>query len=125
MEELLPLNFYYSAPVDFEHKNYLILNYLAKVDKSYGDLILSPYLLWTEKLTKEIKDFNSSYIEFRNSLKKDMIGFNYTTGIQYSKINTLKELEEIIQIVDYSLPLLESRIQLGYRLNNRYPQLLY
>lgn len=122
---LLPLNFYYSDPIDFEHKHLLLLGYLHRLDESYGLHKLSPYLLWTEKLVDEIKTFASNYKEMSSKMKRRIIGFSWQTGIIYEDQERLNELEEVMEIAQYSLPQLESRIQLGYRLNNKYPQFLY
>ena len=35
------------------------------------------------------------------------------------------EIKIIFEIVDYSTPLLESKIKLGYKLLDKYPQILY
>ena len=40
---------FYEPPIDFEHKHYLLLQYLSDIDKSYSLLKLSPYLLHTEE----------------------------------------------------------------------------
>ena len=73
---MLSLDWFCQVPLDFEHKNYLLLQYLKLVDDSFSVRKLSPYLLWTEKLVKELVDF-------------------------------------------------QSKIDLGYKLLNKYPQLLF
>ena len=118
---MLSLDFYYQAPIDFEHKNYLLLSYLSELDIAFSEHHLSPYLLWTEKLIMELNNFDKILASFESSLKKEIISFN---PIIYSKIEN-KEIKEIYEIVDYSKPLLESKIKIGYKLFNKYPQLLY
>ena len=122
---LLPLDFYILPPIDWEHKNYILLDYLSHVDASYAIMKLSPYLLWTDKLLNEVKRFNSEYKKFDASLKKDIVLFDFVKGIKYSEIKKPEQMQEVLDIVAYSIPLLESRIQLGYTLNNRNPQFLY
>ena len=121
---MLDINWYYTIPIDFEYKNYILLNYLSEIDASYAQHKLSPYLLYTEKMIIELNNFNHSLFDLKLSLKKDILGFN-SKGIIYSKPETIKEIEEIKEIVEYSLPLLESKIKVGYKLFNKYPQLLY
>lgn len=125
MEYLLPLNFYALPPIDFEHKQLLLSHYLYRLDESYGLHKLSPYLLWTEKLVEEIKTFSENYRYMTANLKRDIVGFSWETGIKYQEQEKIKELEEVMEIAKYALPQLESRIQLGYKLNNKYPQFLY
>jgi hypothetical protein len=73
----------------------------------------------------EIKLFGKEYKSLSSNLRRRIVGFSWTKGIQYEEGDRLNELEEVMEIVQYSLPQLESRVQLGYRLNNKYPQFLY
>ena len=122
---MLELFWFGQKPWDFEHKNFLLLHYLSLVDESYSRKKLSPYLLWTEKLVIDIKMFNKNYGDFKNELKKDIIGFSWEGGIQYSEVEPLKEIGVILEIIDYALPQLEERIQVGYKLHKRFPQFLF
>jgi hypothetical protein len=101
------------------------LAYLHRLDESFGLHKLSPYLLWTEKLVDEIKVFGSNYRYMQANLKRSIVGFSWESGIKYEEQEKINELEEVMEIVQYSLPQLESRVQLGYKLNNKYPQFLY
>ncbi len=121
---MLSLDWYSRAPIDFEHKNYLLLDYIMKVDESYSNLKLSPYLLWTEKLVMDMEIFITSHNNFKSEMRKtfDRIeGFS----IVYKDTDVPKEVLEILEIVDYSKPILESKVQLGYKLFKKYPQLLF
>ena len=73
---MLELDWYCQTPLDFEHKNYLLLQYLKSIDDSYSSHILSPYLLWTEKLVSELKDFASKSSFLESSLRRDMISID-------------------------------------------------
>jgi hypothetical protein len=94
------------------------------MDESYANLKLSPYLLYTEKLIAELKHFNTNMLVFKHNVKKDMIGFTWK-GIIFSEPEIIKEVEEINELVEYSMPILDSKIKLGYKLFKKYPQLLY
>ena len=122
---MLNLDFFYTSPIDFEYKNYILLDYLSQIDASYASHILSPYLLHTEKLITEIELFKTNIELFKSNIKKDIVGFSWNTGPIFSKVETSDELSEIIEIVDYSKPLLECKLKLGYKLFKKYPQLLY
>ena len=121
---MLDLNWYYKIPIDFEYKNYILLGYLSEIDISFSERKLSPYLLYTEKLITELNHFNNNLENFKKSLKKEIISFNWN-GIIYSEIETIKEIEDISELIEYSIPLLNSKIILGYKLFKKYPQLLY
>lgn len=121
---MLQLQWYIESPIDFEYKNYILLDYLSKLDNSYSVLKLSPYLLWTEKLVEDMNIFKINYNYFNKSIKREI---NFISGyeINYKKIDQPKEVIEIIDILDYSLPILESKIKMGYKLLDKYPQILY
>jgi hypothetical protein len=117
-------NFYYQTPIDFEYHQYLILDYSSKVDASYALHILSPYLLHTEKIIKNITIFRNNLNTFEKSLHKDIISFD-NFKIEYSTIDKPNELNTILEIIEFSLPILNDKLKLGYKLFKKYPQLLY
>jgi hypothetical protein len=123
---MLQLDWFCQTPLDFEHKNYLLLQYLKSIDDSYSSHILSPYLLWTEKLVFELKDFTSKSSILESSLRREMISIDLLRmKIIRKDIEKNDEIKIIFEIVDYSTPLLESKIKLGYKLLDKYPQILY
>lgn len=123
---MLQLDWYCQTPLDFEHKNYLLLQYLKSIDDSYSSHILSPYLLWTEKLVNELKDFTSKSLRLESSLKGDIVSFDLIKmQIVRKKIEKNDEIKIIFEVVEYSTPLLESKIKLGYKLLDKYPQILF
>jgi hypothetical protein len=123
---MLELDWYCQTPLDFEHKNYLLLQYLKSIDDSYSSHILSPYLLWTEKLVSELKDFASKSSFLESSLRRDMISIDLVKmQIIRKNIERNDEIKIIFEIVEYSTPLLQSKIKLGYKLLDKYPQILY
>jgi hypothetical protein len=121
---MLSLDFFYTSPIDFEYKNYILLDYLSQIDKSFAIHNLSPYLLHTEKLIGELEVFRMNMKLFEKEIKRDIIGFS-KTGIIYSEIKTPDKLKEVIEIIEFSKPLLDGKLKLGYKLFEKYPQLLY
>lgn len=121
---MLSLNWYAEAPIDFEHKNYLLLDYAMKVDEAYASLRLSPYLLWTERLVGDMDAFVASYRGFRSSVPRRLEGVEDGVPV-WSELETPPLFSDLIDIIEYSRPVLESKIRVGYRLFERYPQILY
>lgn len=121
---MLGLNWFMSEPIDFEHKNYLLLSYVSEVENSYSVKRLSPYLLWTEKLVSELKIFKENIQNFEGSIRREIIGVS-RSGLIYEEIKKPQKLDELIEIVDYSKPILESKLEVGYKLFKKYPQVLY
>lgn len=123
---MLNLDWFYQCPIDFEHKNYLLLQYLKSVDDNYSQHILSPYLLWTEKLVKELKDFRKKVVEIESNIKTDIQSVDFLKmQIVRKEIEKNDEIKIIFEVVDYSTPILESKVKLGYKLLDKYPQILF
>lgn len=123
---MLKLDWYIEHPIDFEYKNYVLLDYLQLVDKSFQVHQLSPYLLWTEKLVSELAQFNLRKTLFLKQTEKKEIEF-LDGKIKFitTKINDDQTLKLVTEIVEYSFPILDSKVKLGYKLLEKYPQLLY
>jgi hypothetical protein len=116
---------FYEPPIDFEHKNYLLLQYLSDIDKSYSLFRLSPYLLRTERLIGSMKIFREDLKKQKSLIVGRMIGFSFQRGIIREDVEDIPEMEEISEIVDYSIPLLDSKVKMGYKLLKKYPQVLF
>lgn len=123
---MLSLDWFCQVPLDFEHKNYLLLQYLKLVDDSFSVHKLSPYLLWTERLVKELIDFQTKSDTFEMNLRTDIKSIDLVNlKIIRKEIKKNNEIEIVFETVEYSTPLLQSKINLGYKLLNKYPQLLF
>jgi hypothetical protein len=123
---MLQLDWYFQTPLDFEQKNYLLLQYLKSVDDSYSVHVLSPYLLWTEKLVKELNEFKLKTQFIESNLKKDIESIDLVNmRIIRREVQKNEEIKVVFEIVEYSAPILESKIKLGYKLLNKYPQILF
>lgn len=122
---MLKFDWYAENPIDFEHKNYVLLSYLQEIDNSYSQKKLSPYLLHTENLVFEMKKFLIVERDFRCNFPQKIIGFTFKEGIKREEFEIDSQLKEIIEIVDYSIPLLDTKIKMGYFLLKKYPQILF
>jgi hypothetical protein len=123
---MLSIDWYCQTPLDFEHKNYLLLQYLKIVDDSFSVKVLSPYLLHTERLVKELKEFAHKSQLLENHLRRDIESIDLLNWkIIRKEIQKNDEIKVVFEVVDYSTPLLESKITLGYKLLDKYPQVLF
>jgi hypothetical protein len=123
---LLDLSWYYKNPIDFEYKQWILFAYLKKVDDAFYSKIFSPWLLHTEKLSEDMK-LSLQYLEgFKNGLIKKSILFSFEgICIVENKPVSNKEIEIVEEIVKFSIPLLDQRIDLGRKLHSQYPTILY
>jgi hypothetical protein len=123
---MLSIDWYCQTPLDFEHKNYLLLQYLKIVDDSFSVKVLSPYLLHTERLVKELKEFAHKSQLLENHLRRDIESIDLLNWkIIRKEVQKNDEIKVVFEVVDYSTPLLESKITLGYKLLDKYPQVLF
>jgi hypothetical protein len=126
MDSLLEIDWYFTTPIDFEHKQYKLFSYLKECDESFYSHIFSPYLLHTEKLVVEMGFTLENIRNFEKSTTKKSV-FASLEGLYIKDIPVpkMEELEAIEEIINFSLPLLNQRIDLGNKLIKRYPGLLY
>jgi len=119
---LIPVNWYIQSPIDFEHKQYVLFAYLQEVDNTYVNKVVSPHLLHLEKLEKDI-------IKFKTAIKDMEVGFEKQKYLYFEdtyKIDLSNSiLSEVKDIVEFSIPQIKSRIQVGYKIASKYKQLLY
>jgi len=122
MENLLSVTWFAESPIDFEHKQYLLFAYLQKVESSFLEKKLSPHLLHLEKLTDELIGFRSSFTIIKKNFDKNR--YLYFDNIKLEGEND-ELILEISEIVDFSIPQLEPRIKMGYKILEKNKQILF
>jgi hypothetical protein len=123
--ELLQLDWYYQPPIDIEHKQYKLFSYLKTIDEAFYDHHFSPYLLHTEKLVEEMRISLLTINNFSKSLTKKSLVFSWEGLYLKDDAPSLKDLDIVVDILDFSIPLLDQRIDLGKKLHRRFPTVLY
>lgn len=123
---MLKIDWYLEQPLEFEYKNYILLDYIQSVDKSFQLHKLSPYLLWTEKLLNELTEFETKRKLFISNFDKSSIIIeNGKISLINKSIEQPESIKIITEIIEYSSPILQSKVNMGYKLLNKYPQILY
>lgn len=107
--DTLSSTWYCEEPIDFEHKQYIILGYLQKVDSLYLKKIVSPHLLFLEKMAIDMELFKGNLNAFKFEVTKNdyVYLFDKKTDLRNPHLN------EVIDIIDYSLPLIKLRVENG------------
>ncbi len=123
MIDILPIGWYFESPIDYEHKQYVLLGYLLKVDSSFLEKQLSPHLLHLEKLTKELLEFENSFVDIKKKFDKNRYIYFSDNSMLVGEDNIL--IYEIKEIVDFSIPQIRTRIDLGYKILGKNSQVLY
>ena len=124
MVELLPMDWYLISPIDYEFKQYTILSYLQKVDSDFIIKKLSPHLLHMESMIKDMENFNESLVDMRKKFDKQryFLVFDDNPKLVGEKNILVEEIEEVVH---FSLPLIKNRIDLGYSILRKNKQVLY
>ena len=122
MDELLPLKWYFESPIDFEYKEYVLLAYLQKVENSFYKRLLSPHLLHMEKMVDELLAFQSSYGQIQNDFNKNRYVYFEDTKLQGEDNKLITEIREL---VEFSIPQVQNRIDYGYTVLRKHNQLLF
>ena len=122
METLLPLTWYVETPIDFEYKQYILYAYLQRVDFDFFNKSLSPHLLHMEKLMDELFYVSASFKMIKNDFDKNR--YVYFQNVKLEGEDN-KLIYEIRDIVEFSIPQIESRIKSGYKILERNKQILF
>lgn len=124
--ELLSLTWWMESPIDYEYRQYILLDYLQKIEKHFYNKDFSPYLLHTEKLYEEmevslqfIKKFEESITITKLTIKNEALGW------ETSKPVSIDELEEIKKILEFSIPRVKEKVKLGKELWKATPTILW
>ena len=120
---LISITWYFEPPIDFEFKQYVLLSYLQIVDQSFIEKRLSPHYLYLEKILEELYFFNTSFKEMEKNFNKNRyIYFNDNSKLEGENNDLLFEIKNI---VDFSIPQINSRIDLGKIILKKNKQILY
>jgi hypothetical protein len=123
MVEKLPINWYIESPIDLEYKQYILFSYLQKVENSFINKIVSPHLLHMEKMITDMKNFEKNIITLRNDFDKNRYIYLFTNEkLEGENDKIIYEIEELI---DFSIPQVQTRINHGYKILEKNKQILY
>lgn len=124
--ELLKLTWWMEEPIDYEYKQYILLDYLQKIEKLFINREFSPYLLHTEKLYEEMAISLEFIDNFEEEMTKNTLVFTQTgVEMEESKLPTIKELEEMKLVLKFSVPLLKEKVKFGKNLWKENPTILW
>jgi hypothetical protein len=120
---LISTTWYFEPPIDFEYKQYVLLSYLQVVDKSFIEKKLSPHYLYLEKILNELYIFNESFDGIKKTFDRNRyIYFNDNYKLEGENNQIIYEIKEI---VDFSIPQVTNRIDLGKTILKKNKQILY
>ena len=95
-----------SSPIDLEHKQYILLDFLQSVREDFTLDVLYPWLSEVQKQHADLTAFNHEKHELQEKFKK-VKKFNFETyEIEYEYDNSwiTKDFAEVSNIVEFSTP---------------------
>lgn len=122
MNNILSLTWYVESPIDFEYKQYILFDYLQKVDHNFHEKVLSPYLLHMEKLVDELQSFNASFNMLKSQFDKNRYIYFENTKLEGEDDSIILEIKDL---VEFAIPQIEPRIKTGYYILKRNKQILF
>ena len=123
MIDIIPITWYIDEPIDFEFKQYTLLAYLQKVDESFLYKRLSPHLLHMEEMIMDMFMFRESFVDMRKKFNKNRYIFFKENPKLEGENNLI--IEDIREIVEFSIPQIETRVNLGNYILQKNKQVLY
>jgi len=115
----LEFNFFTDAPLDFELKKYKVLDYSVKVDALYVNLEFSPWLLKNKMLLLDLKNFINNLETTRRNLTHKRLEFSNNTMFYKAEFpKTIQSLENIEEIIVYSIPIIQRSNDFGTDLSS-------
>ena len=123
MGQIIPITWYTESPIDFEHKQYVLLSYLQIVDSSFIQKKLSPHFLHMEKMVVDMLKFQQSFELMKKRFDKERYIFFDDNPKLINEKNIL--VEEINEIIEFSIPQIRTRIDLGGSILKKTNQVLF
>lgn len=109
---MLTINWITEGHLDYEYKKYQVLAYLQKVKKDFDQKILYPTFSELLMHFKNLGDLKAALEKMQNSFKKNLSGLVYQhpvlKAIYENPIEDPEFLNELDQILNFSLPLFQS-----------------
>tara|TARA_R110002020_G_scaffold470379_1_gene696221 strand:- start:604 stop:1032 length:429 start_codon:yes stop_codon:yes gene_type:complete len=124
--ELLKLTWWMDDPIDYEYKQYILLDYLQKIERNFYNKDFSPYLLHTEKLYEEMAICLEFIEAFEESITTNELVFDEGgLGWKQNTPPSIKEIEEMKMVLRFSIPKIKEKVNLGKELWKNSPTILW
>lgn len=123
MVEPLPITWYTESPIDFEYKQYILFAYLQEVERSFVNKVVSPHLLHMERMIIEMINFEGMMNDYARQFERHRYIYLFKDQNRIFENNEI--LEEVKEIIEFSIPQLDSRIKFGYKVLEKNKQILY
>ena len=105
--------------LDFEYKKYLLLDFVQHTDKAFQQTKLYPALSQLMRHYSSLKTLKERQSNTSESFPKRLLGFDPATlKLQIEEHQNNPILDEVMEIVDYALPVFSDKIHDGQTIYN-------
>ncbi len=99
--------------IDLEYKSYVLLAYLKDVCNAFEVNSLYPHLAELVEHYNALVNIKAEHERLENFFPKKLKTIRPNFQLEYEKMGHPETLEEIIEIIEYALPLLEKHVKEG------------
>ena len=102
--------------IELEYKSYVLLAYLQDISRAFEVQQLYPYLAELVEHYNALINIREEHERLENNFPKELKAIKPNFQLEYEKMGRPETLEEIIEIIDYAVPILEKRLKEGKQL---------
>lgn len=102
--------------IDLEYKSYVLLAYLQDVCKAFEVNQLYPHLAELVAHYNALMNIKSEHERLENLFPKELKSIKPNFQLEYEKMGRPETLEEIIEIIEYAIPLMERHVKEGQQI---------
>lgn len=102
--------------IDLEYKSYVLMAYLQDVCKAFEVKSLYPHLAELVAHYNALINIRSEHERLDNMFPKELKSIKPNFQLEYEKMGMPESFEEIIEIIDYAIPLLEKHLKEGQQI---------
>ncbi|MFM1875090.1 MAG: hypothetical protein RL266_827 [Bacteroidota bacterium] len=102
--------------IDLEYKSYVLLAYLQEVCNAFEVNHLYPHLAELVEHYNALINIRTEHERLENQFPKQLKAIRPNFQLEYEKMGLPETLEEIIDIIEFAIPLMEKRLKEGKKL---------
>lgn len=99
--------------IDLEYKSYVLMAYLQDVSTAFEVQQLYPHLAELVEHYNALVNVKSEHARLENQFPKELKAIKPNFQLEYEKMGLPETLEEIVEIIDYAIPLLKRKLEEG------------
>mgnify|MGYP007101538134 CR=1 FL=1 len=115
----------FESHIDLEYKSYVLLAYLKEVSNAFEINRLYPYLADLVAHYNGLLNIRSEHERLEEAFPKNLRSIRPNFQLEYEKMGHPESLQEVIEIIEYSIPLLKKHLQAGQLLYEEFEKSIH